>query len=171
MKCDRTTLAHLSSLSVIGMLAIALSCTHEPAPPTIDLRTDLSVFLFSDSVAIDTSRIHGRMPSEGCIFYESPPTVVFKVAPQFPESLVRLAKREKIWVKAYVDTTGAVIYSYVLKSDNIALNRAALRAMVQWRFTPPMDKGKKLADWVITPFFYHKGTEETNRHSRPPGSN
>jgi TonB family protein len=88
----------------------------------------------SDTVFVDTTR----------------ETVVYAVAPKYPEDAQLQGLGGTVWLKALVDSNGSVTKAVVLQSDYTIFNRPALRALMQWIFKPSILNGRR-AVWLKVP--------------------
>lgn len=76
-------------------------------------------------------------------YYENPPTVLEK---EYFNSFSNTNDGEtgKVFVRFVVDTLGNVHCAKVIKSDNKQLNVKALEIIESTKFTPAMNRGKKI---------------------------
>jgi protein TonB len=74
------------------------------------------------------------------------PTVVHRVEPVYPEVAAAAKLAGTVILEAVVGTNGSVESVNVLRSRNALLDRAAIAALKQWRYTPLVLNG------VPTPF-------------------
>jgi len=83
---------------------------------------------------------------------ERMPVPVKQVAPEYPQ-LARLADIEgTVWVKILVDKTGRAKRAIIDKSEAQVFNDSAIRAAMQWVFTPGLMNSGAIAVWVEIPF-------------------
>ncbi len=108
----------------------------------------------TETFAIDTT-----LPSApDCPLYSGIPQCnrnaipIYQVMPRYVDSLFTQKKPNTVWIEAFVDTNGKVIKASVLKSNNNNLNKAVLRAMMQWKFLPCELNGKRIGSCVSVPF-------------------
>ncbi len=78
---------------------------------------------------------------EGDIQYPSagmtPPRVIERVTPQYPELAKRVRKTGRVMVKAVIDATGTVRDAQVISHPlGFGLEESALKAIYKWRFAP-----------------------------------
>jgi len=85
------------------------------------------------------------------------PVPLSSVNPVYPDSARRAGIEGTVWVKALVDTDGAVKKAVVMRSDNQIFDTAAIDAIMKWKFTPAIDKGKFVRVWVMVPFHFKLG--------------
>lgn len=88
----------------------------------------------ADTVFVDTTR----------------ETVVYAVAPKYPEDAQLQGLGGTVWLKTLVDSTGSVTKAVILQSDYTIFNRPALRAVMQWIFKPSILNGRR-AVWLKVP--------------------
>ena len=85
---------------------------------------------------------------------EKSPQPVKMVNPEYPE-LARKAQLEgTVIVKILVDKEGKAKKAIVLKSDNEVFNENAIKAALQWVFTPAMMNNGPVAVWAAVPFHF-----------------
>lgn len=83
----------------------------------------------------------GPADGEGDIRYPSPgmtpPRVIERVTPQYPELAKRVRKTGRVMVKAVIDATGTVRDAQVISHPlGFGLEESALKAIYRWRFAP-----------------------------------
>lgn len=61
------------------------------------------------------------------------------------------SEKGKVFVRFVVDTLGNVHCAKVIKSDNDRLNAKALKIIENARFTPAMNRGKKIITLMVLP--------------------
>ncbi len=86
---------------------------------------------------------------------EVKPRPVHVASPSYPE-LARMAGIEgNVVTRALVDTSGMVMAAEVLASSgNSALDAAAVEAAQQCRFTPALQRDRRVRVWVAIPFSF-----------------
>jgi len=91
--------------------------------------------------------------SDAFYAFDTPPTPIKKVAPEYPE-LARSAGAEgKVLVEIIVDRNGRVIDARVVSSDTIpALADAAKKAAMGWLFTPAKQRDLPVKARIVIPF-------------------
>ncbi|MEW6511697.1 MAG: TonB family protein [Bacteroidota bacterium] len=99
----------------------------------------------------DTSK--GRPPAD-FIDVDVQPEVIKKVDPYFPELAQKAGMEGKVWVKIWVDSTGAVRDVVVLKSDAEIFNAPSIEAAKKFVFKPAYIGNTPVAVWVSVPFRY-----------------
>ena len=94
--------------------------------------------------------------SGGFLVFDTEPVAIRKVVPAYPE-LARAAGAEgTVWVQVTIDTKGRVIAARVVKSDTIArLEEAALKAAMDWLFTPGKQRDVPVPARIAVPFEFH----------------
>ncbi len=84
---------------------------------------------------------------------DSMPVKLFNAAPLYPDSARRAGIEGSTWVRALVDTTGAVLSALLFKtSGNDLLDQAAVESAVKCKYQPALSNGKKLASGLSTKF-------------------
>ena len=85
---------------------------------------------------------------------EKQPIPVKQVFPEYPE-LARKAQMEgTVYVKILVDKEGKAKKAIVAKSDSEIFNDNAIKAALQWVFTPAMMNNGPVAVWAMVPFHF-----------------
>ncbi|ADD67747.1 TonB family protein [Denitrovibrio acetiphilus DSM 12809] len=84
------------------------------------------------------------------------PTVEYAVKPEYPMYALRSRIEGKVYVKLKISTAGAVIDAEVMKADPEGVfDKAALKAVRKWRFTPAYKENRKVNVWgVIVPISF-----------------
>ncbi len=86
------------------------------------------------------------------------PEIVKNTPPSYPETEFCLPEGTvgEVYVQMLVDTTGGVIRADVAKSSgNAALDQAATKAALEWKFKPALtDQGKPVRVWVMQKFTF-----------------
>ncbi|MGA2624148.1 MAG: TonB family protein [Bacteroidota bacterium] len=101
----------------------------------------------TDNTAVDTTYLTQLLPVEG----QESVVPIFQVIPKSPAGLPKTKKPMKVILKALVNSSGKVVKATVLKSDNLILNKPALRALMQWEFETSFDD-TTIGFWVAVPF-------------------
>jgi len=117
-------------------------------------------------------------PSIPDISYDKEPTVIKRVDPIYPESMLRGGGEATVYMKAFIGVDGSVIEAKIEKiqvsTDNIiidnknnltkqktdgkAFEEASYNAVKQWIFSPAQIQGKPVAVWVTIPFRFKLST-------------
>lgn len=93
-------------------------------------------------------------PPDSFIVHDSPPEPIGRISPQYP-NLARLAQLEgTVFVAAYIDTTGRVVRTEVVRSAHEILNSAAVQAIKECHFSPAMNRDKPVAVWATIPITF-----------------
>ncbi|MDI6733916.1 MAG: TonB family protein [Patescibacteria group bacterium] len=82
---------------------------------------------------------------------EKQPVPVNRVMPEYPEIARRAGVEGTVWVKMLVGKDGKVRKAVVQKSDAEIFNEAAIKAALQWVFTPAMMNNGPVAVWASVP--------------------
>ncbi|HMD14049.1 MAG TPA: TonB family protein [Bacteroidota bacterium] len=99
------------------------------------------------------SKIEDEDPAD-FVPVEKQPIPVKQVFPEYPE-LARKAQMEgTVYVKILVDKEGKAKKAVVAKSDSEIFNDAAIKAALQWVFTPAMMNNGPVAVWAMVPFHF-----------------
>ena len=83
---------------------------------------------------------------------EKQPIPVKQVNPEYPEMARRASVEGTVWVKILVDKEGKAKKAVIMKSDADIFNEAAIKAALQWVFTPAMMNNGPVAVWAAVPF-------------------
>ena len=70
------------------------------------------------------------------------PTLLYKVEPEYPEAARRARIHGTVTVRAVIGRDGAVEDAEIIQSSHRLLEDAALEAVRQWRYTPPLLNGR-----------------------------
>lgn len=84
--------------------------------------------------------------------YEKAPVPIKQVQPNYPEIAKRAGVEGTVWVRIWVDKEGKARKVVVMKSDAEVLNDEAIKAAMQWLFTPAMQHNGPVSVWVAVPF-------------------
>lgn len=146
-------------LLIVCILKVMPHYCSKPTGNHSDARHNLLSFKITDDYAMDTTLHEKPFEKEdiGCVFYESMAMPVYEPRPDYPETAAQSMIEGDVWVKAFVDSTGRVIYAYIAKSNNVIFNKTSLQAMVQWKFSPAVLQDKRIGVWVAYPFKYRHG--------------
>ncbi len=102
----------------------------------------------SEAYAQDTTK---KRPAE-FTGADTPPNVIYRVEPKYPELALRAGMEGIVWVKVWIDSVGAVRDVVVLKSDADIFNKSAIEAARQFRFAPARIGTKPVESLVSFPF-------------------
>jgi TonB family protein len=96
-----------------------------------------------------------KMPTykpDGFVIVDQQPVPVNKVTPRTPQIHGHDTLIEgTAWIKCLVGKEGKVTKAEVTKTDSELLNKPAIEAARQWRFSPARLKGKPVEVWVVIP--------------------
>jgi protein TonB len=79
----------------------------------------------------------------------TPPVVVSRVQPEYPEEARRARVQGTVIVEAIVDPRGDVTRVRVLKGLPMGLDRAAAKAIEGWKFRPATLHGEPVAVYFV----------------------
>lgn len=85
---------------------------------------------------------------------EKTPQPVKVVQPEYPEIARRANVEGTVYVKILVDKEGKAKKAVVIKSDAEIFNEPAIKAALQWVFTPAMMNNGPVAVWAAVPFHF-----------------
>jgi protein TonB len=137
----------------------------EPAPDDSDM-PDLGLDAGdlaeggTGSFTVSVPRIGGRRGSGGGggggllgSDMDSPPTPVSKMQPNYPSSLLSKGIGGKVLITCVVDETGKVVSTSIKKSSgNADLDKAAVNAVLKWKFKPAQKAGRNIRATCVVPF-------------------
>lgn len=86
--------------------------------------------------------------------YEDAPIAIKKIRAEYPEFAKKSGIEGKVWleVEVFADgSVGAIEVKQSLMSGPNGLDRAAIKAVEQWEFSPATSGGKPVACWVTFP--------------------
>ncbi len=83
---------------------------------------------------------------------EKQPQLVKRVIPKYPEMAVRAGLEGTVWVKILVDKDGLPKKAVVIKSTAELFNDEAIKAAMQFVFTPAVMNNGPVKVWVSIPF-------------------
>ncbi len=136
----------LSLISFILFLSSTSNSQYQNKLGILDRGQPLPIVLTADS-AIDTTCLRELSPIEG----GEGVVPIFIVNPKTPAGLPKTNKPLKVILKGLVNSSGKVVKAIVLKSDNVILNKPALRALMQWELETSFEDTTK-GIWVAVPF-------------------
>lgn len=139
-----------------------------PEEPQIQTQQQLSEVLNTqvDSLALgggEKLEIKEALPTEDeipdageFIPYEQPPQVVKRVDPKPPEMAVNAGVGGKVMVQFFVDKHGDVKKAKVVKATppGLGFEEAAIEAIMQWKFTPALQRENPVGVWVAMPITF-----------------
>ena len=91
---------------------------------------------------------------------EKLPEIVKAAKPDYPEAAKKAGIEGKVFVKALIDKDGNPKKAIVIKSDAEIFNQSAVDAAMKSRFTSAVNKGEKIAVWVVLPYRFTLGKKE-----------
>ena len=83
---------------------------------------------------------------------EKQPVPVKQVQPEYPEIARRAGVEGTVWIKILVDKEGKAKKAVVMKTDAELFNEPAIKAALQWVFTPALMNNGPVAVWAAVPF-------------------
>lgn len=86
------------------------------------------------------------------IAVEKLPVPVKQVRPEYPDIARRAGIEGTVWLKILVDKEGRAKKAIVLKSDSEIFDEPAIKAALQWVFSPAMMNKGPVSVWVAIPF-------------------
>lgn len=94
------------------------------------------------------------------ITVEKYPELIESSKPEYPELAKKAGIEGKVFVKVLVDKEGNPKKAVVIKSENEIFNQSAVNAAMKSKFTPAINKGEKIAVWIVLPFKYALGDKD-----------
>ena len=86
--------------------------------------------------------------------YEKGPMPVKIVQPEYPEIAKKAGMEGTVYVKIWVDKEGKARKAVIMKSEAEIFNEPAIKAALQWVFTPAMMNNGPVAVWAAVPFHF-----------------
>jgi TonB family protein len=83
---------------------------------------------------------------------ERDPVLIRGSVPEYPPLASSLGLEGRVWVKIWVDAEGRARKAVVLKSTAEVFEASALKAAMEFLFTPAIMDGKPVSVWVSIPF-------------------
>ena len=126
----------------------------------LDLTVPLKSDVISGLVAIPTNIRHGRPDASGIknLFniseLDKAPEPVVQTPPAYPWELKREGIEAQVRVGFIVDSNGNVVLPYIVSSSHSGFERAALDAVVKWKFRPGIKTGRKVNTRVEQPMTF-----------------
>ena len=120
--------------------------------PTGDVLDGIKYFI--KIAPIDTT-LDERMPiakPDYFVAVDAQPIPIKQVQPQYPDEARHSKIEGTVWIKCLVGKDGKVTKPVVMRSDAAIFDKAAISAVLQWRFSPARLKGKPIAVWTAIPF-------------------
>jgi TonB family protein len=103
-------------------------------------------------LAQEKTRSGEKVAPPDFVAYEKAPEVITKVEPEYPQVALKSGLEGNVFLKVWVDESGNVVETSIIKSDQEVFNEAAMNAAKQWKFKPAISNGKPVAVWVSIPF-------------------
>lgn len=142
-RVSRVTLVETPPSKECARAAQALMVTYVAAPDRRLDAEEMLVFPFQpDFIACQDTGTVGtpeRLGTRGAAI--QPPEQVYKVQPQYPLSAQSDRVKGIVILEAMISPAGCVVSAQVLRSVDLRLDWAALRAVAQWRYTPTLVNG------------------------------
>lgn len=91
---------------------------------------------------------------------DEPPSVVKSVSPAYPESAMKDSLEGVVYLGVLIGRDGKVKEVEVKKGVRTDLNTAAINALKQWQFKPPMKKGVAAEATVVVPVKFKLANKE-----------
>ena len=129
-------------------------------------RTDAQKVALATLTTIPQEKHGNKTPPEDFTQYDKAPEVVNKVEPEYPAIALKSGLEGGVYVQVWVDESGAVVESKVVRSTDKVFDQAARRAAEQWKFTPAENKGKPVAVWITIPFRFRLTASANDNSSK-----
>lgn len=84
----------------------------------------------------------------------TPPVPTFRGAPVYPYGLRQAGLGGEVLVGFVVDTAGIVREAHAIRSNNLEFERAAIHAVMTWRFKPGQIDGRKVNTRMTAPIVF-----------------
>lgn len=89
-------------------------------------------------------------PMDAFIPFQTPPAVVKRIEPIYPELARKAGIQGKIFVKVLIDKEGKIKKAVVLQGPEI-FHEPAIAAVMQWVFKPAIQHDRPIAVWMVIP--------------------
>lgn len=83
------------------------------------------------------------------------PTVVHRVEPAYPQTLLRMHKEGIVILQALITANGDVEKIEILKSDHPLFSQSAINAVSQWKYRPAQMRGKPVSVYFTVTVMFH----------------
>ena len=80
------------------------------------------------------------------------PNAIKKVSPDYPDLARRIGLEGNVTIKLLIDKDGRAKKAEIYSSDNEMFNEAAMKAALQWTFTPAIMNQNTVSVWDVVPF-------------------
>ena len=152
----------LSSIVVYGQNAGKNAFTVR-TDPSSRIRTGVvldSIKYYIKMAPVDATRDEHMPMYKGDNFVpvQGQPVPIKEVLAEYPAEARRLKIEGTVWIRCLVGTDGRVTKPAVMRSDATVLNKAAISAILQWRFSPARLNDAPVAVWAAIPFRFTLGT-------------
>ncbi len=143
---------NLLFLLFLPALILNINCSSTKYAALDQLKYDI----YADSIEVLNVDTLNTIPPEDYVEVVKMPRPIYSVPPVYPE----LAKQNKVegtvWVKMWLTKNGNVRRGIIMQSENKILNTSAMRAAIQWHFSPALNKDGQAKDiWVSIPFKFY----------------
>jgi protein TonB len=82
--------------------------------------------------------------------FQTPPAIIKRVEPIYPELARKAGMQGKVFVKILIDKEGKVKRAVVIQGLEI-FHEAATSAVVQWIFKPAIQHDRPVMVWMVIP--------------------
>ena len=107
----------------------------------------------SDSLVVsDEGLLFGEEepPMDAFIPFQTPPAIIKRVEPLYPELARKANMQGKVFVKILIDKEGKVKRAVILQGAEI-FHEAATTAVTQWIFKPAIQHDRPIMVWMVIP--------------------
>lgn len=119
-----------------------------PSPAVDDLAGGGDIQIAQDIVIEDEPGMNEFIP------VEKEPQIVKRVIPEYPDLALRAGIEGRVWVKILVGKDGIPQKAVVVKSTTEIFNDVAIKAAMQFVFTPAVMNNGPVRVWVSFPFTF-----------------
>ncbi len=105
-----------------------------------------------DLVVEEDIKIEEEPSPEAFVPVEKFPIPIKQVRPEYPDIARRANIEGVVWVKILVDKEGRAKKAIIIRSDAEVFDEPAIKAALQWIFTPAMMNSGPVMVWVAVPF-------------------
>jgi len=156
----------------IGRLAgLILACiaSHCASPPP---RVIMNALISDSEIRFASDTLRAQEPADS-LEVDQPPVILRQALPVYPSFALSHGIEGDVDVKAWVTSTGTVRRARIVSSTNEIFNKAALRALLSYQFTPAQRGGARIDVWVFVPVRFRITNKVDDLDARkqmlPPG--
>ncbi len=136
------------SRRIAAFVGVMLLWVQHPATASANVQ---ALAVSGGVIGTQDSKAQKKPPSD-LVQYDRAPEVVSQVQPEYPNEALKKNLEGVVWVQLWVDESGSVVETKVMKSENPVFNQSAIDAARRWKFKPAIANDKPVAVWISVPF-------------------